>query len=105
MKNTVITELVMFRLLETATDEQLQQAVKDVFTFHKAQDGFIDSKLVRSTDKGSYVFIQHYASMEHIEAVGPQIAKSPYFNRFKALVMPDSLTVSFYTQVCRAEGM
>ena len=99
MKATTITEFVKFMALETTSDEQLlSKADLNVNGFHKKQDGFIDAELVKDVEENSWCFIFHYESLEQIMAVGEKLRKSKEFGEFIPLIVPQSISATFYYQ-------
>ena len=100
MKSTTITEFVKFMALETTSDEQLlSKADLNVNGFHKKQDGFIDAELVKDVEENSWCFIFHYESLEQIMAVGEKLRKSKEFGEFIPLIVPQSISATFYYQL------
>jgi len=100
MKTTIITEFVKFKALETTSDEQLiSKADLNVKGFHKKQDGFIDAELVKDVKENAWCFIFHYESLEQIMAVGEKLRKSKEFGEFIPLIVPQSISASFYNHL------
>ena len=97
MKATTITEFVKFKVLETTSDEQLiSKADLNVNGFHKNQDGFIDAELVKDVEENAWCFIFHYESLEQIMAVGEKMRQSKEFGEFIPLIVPQSISATFY---------
>ena len=97
MKTTIITEFVKFKALEATSDEQLiSKADLNVKGFHKKQDGFIDAELVKDVKENAWCFIFHYGSLEQIMAVGEKLRKSKEFGEFIPLIVPQSISATFY---------
>ena len=100
MKATTITEFVKFKALETTSDEQLlSKADLNVNGFHKNQDGFIDAELVNDIEENAWCFIFHYESLEQIMAVGEKMRKSNEFGEFIPLIVPQSISATFYNHL------
>ena len=100
MKETTITEFVKFKALETTTDEQLiSKADLNVNGFHKMQDGFIDAELVKDVKENVWCFIFHYESLEQVMAVGDKLRKSKEFGEFIPLIVPQSISATFYNHL------
>jgi len=100
MKETIITELVKFKVLETTTDEELMpKADINIKGFHKKQDGFIDAELVKDVEENAWCFIFHYESLEKIKAVGKKMRNSKEFGEFIPLIVPGSICATFYHQL------
>jgi len=97
---TIITEFVKFKVLETTTEEQLlSKADSNINGFHRRQDGFIDAELVKCVEGQSWCYIFHYQSLEKIKAIGEKMRSSKEFGEFIPLIVPESITVSFYHQL------
>ncbi len=97
MKNTIITEFVKFKVLETTTNEQLlSKADIKIAGFHKKQDGFIDVELVKDVEENAWYFIFHYESLDKIKAIGEKMRKSKEFGEFIPLIVPESIKVTKY---------
>ena len=100
MKATIITEFVKFKALETTSDEQLiSKADLNVNGFHKKQDGFIDAELVKDVEENVLCFIFHNESLEQIIAVGEKMRKSKEFGEFIPLIVPQSISATFYNHL------
>jgi heme-degrading monooxygenase HmoA len=96
MKNSIITEFVNFKVLETTTDEQLLSTSDNIINgFHKKQDGFIDAELVKDVEENTLCFIFHYESLEKIKAGGEKMRNSKEFAEFVPLIVPGSINVIF----------
>ncbi len=99
MKDTIITEFVKFKALETTTDEQLTLKA-DIFNdFQKKQDGFINAELVKDTGENAWLFIYHYENMEKVKAIGEKLRNCKEFDELKTLFVPGSIGVTFYPQL------
>jgi len=96
MKDTIITEFVNFRVLDTTSNELLQ-AKADIFIndFLKKQDGFKDAELVKDSEGDARCFIIHYENFEKVKALVGKLANCPPFDEFKSVIVPGSLEVSF----------
>jgi hypothetical protein len=100
MKNSIITEFVNFKVLETTTDEQLlSTSDNSINGFHKKQDGFIDVELVKGIKENTWCYIFHYESLEKIKAVGEKMRNSKEFAEFIPLIIPGSINVTFFNQL------
>ena len=96
----MITEFVKFKVLETTADEQLiAKADIHMNGFQKKQDGFIDTELVKSVEENAWCFIFHYESLEKIKAVGEKMRKNKAFDELNTLIVPGSISVTFYHQL------
>ena len=96
MKNTIITEFVKMKVLETTTDEQLLLKADILNNFQKMQDGFIDSELVKDINDSSWCFIYHFENMEKVKAIGEKMRSSKVFDEINPLIVPGSFSVTFY---------
>lgn len=100
MKNSMITEFVKFKALETTTDEQLiSTAGLNVNGFHKKQDGFIDAELVKQVEENTWCFIFHYESLQQVMAVGAKMRQSREFAEFFKLIVPQSISATFFDRL------
>jgi len=97
MKNTMITEFVNFKALETTTDEQLLSKA-DIFIngFLKMQDGFVDAELVKDGEGDAPCFIIHYESFEKVKAIVAKMGNCKEFDEFKTVIVPGSIGVTFH---------
>jgi hypothetical protein len=99
MKDTIITEFVKFKVLQTTTDDQLMSKA-DIFNdFQKNQDGFINAELVKDKEENAWFFIFHYESMEKVKAIGEKLSSCKEFDELKTLFVPGSIGVTFYPQL------
>ena len=99
MKETMITELVKFNLLETTTEEQLLSKAEMFNEFQKKQEGFVDSELVKDMKEDSWFLIYHYENMEKCQAIGKKLRESKEFGEFMSVINPESLNLSFHNQL------
>ena len=96
----MITELIVFELKKgIAKNQVVNQANKMVNDFHKKQDGYVDMELICDPSEDQWKMIIHYETMEDIEKVKLNIPNSKAIKDFTALVLPESLKVSFYDQL------
>jgi hypothetical protein len=99
MKNAIITEFVKFQVSETTSDEQLLSKADLLNEFQQKQDGFIDAELVKDTGLNNWYIIYHYESMEKVKTIGEKMRSSKVFDEFTPLIIPGSLSVSFYRHI------
>jgi len=99
MKNTVITELVKLRTLETTTDDQLLAAADNLSDFLRIQDGYVDSELVKPVEGNEWYFIYHFGNMEKLKAIGEKLRSNNMFEEISRLIVPGSFGVTFYSRV------
>ena len=96
----MVTEFVRLQKLETATDEQLLSTANTLINnFWKLQDGFLDAELVKNIKNNEWCFIYHFESFEKVKTVGEKMRASNEFIQFDALVVPESINVSFNNQI------
>lgn len=98
MKTSIITEFVKIEVLQTTTLEQLMEKADIVNDFLQKQDGFIDAELVKAVDSKVWYFIYYIESMEKLKAVGEKLRSSKMFDHITPLIVPGSLSVSFFEQ-------
>lgn len=100
MKNTIISEFVKVKALQTTTDEQLLSKA-DVFitNFLQKQDGFMEAQLEKNMEGNEWCFIIYYESMEKVRVVVEKIRNSKEFDDFRALLVPGSISVGFNLQI------
>jgi hypothetical protein len=95
MKDTIITEFVKFKVLETTSDEQLISKADFLDDFQKKQDGYIDSELVKQVEENAWCLIYHYENLEKVKAIGEKMRSGKVFDEFIPLIVPGSLSVTF----------
>jgi len=101
MKNTIITELVKIEALQTTSDEQIKLKADIINTFLQKQEGFIDAELVKAIDGNIWHFIYHIENFEKLKDIGEKMRNSKMFDEITPLIIPGSLSVSFFTQLKR----
>jgi hypothetical protein len=99
MKNTTITEFVKIEALQTTTIEQLLSKAGIINDFLRKQDGFMDAELVSPVEGYTWYFIYHIENFEKLKAVGEKLRKSKLFDEITPLIVPGSLSVTFYRQL------
>jgi hypothetical protein len=99
MKTTIITEFVKIEALQTTTNEQLVAKADVINTFLQKQDGFMDAELIKALEGNSWYFIYHIENMEKLKAVGEKLRSSKLFDEITPLIVPGSLSVTFYSKV------
>ncbi len=100
MKNSMVTELIKFKVLDTTTDDELiSKADIMIHDFQKKQDGFIDAELVKGVEEDTWYFIYHYENLEKLKAVAEKIRKNKGFKEFTPVIIPDSVDVTFYYHI------
>ncbi len=99
MKNTMITELVRLKALESTTDDQLLAAADNLNDFLSNQEGFVDSELVKPMEGNEWYFIYHFGSMEKLKAIGEKLRSNNMFDEISRLIVPGSFGVTFYSRV------
>jgi hypothetical protein len=97
--NTIITEFVQVKVLETTTDEQLLAKADGLIDFLNKQDGYLDSELVKGIEGNSWCFIFHYDSMEKVRVIAEKMRSSKEFEEFKLLLVPAVINVTFFNQL------
>ena len=101
MKTTIITEFVKIEALQTTTDEQLMAKADIVNGFLQEQDGFIDSELVKALEGNTWYFLYHIENMEKLRLVGEKLRSSKLFDELIPLIVPGSMSISFFSQTKR----
>ncbi len=101
MKNTTITEFVKMEALQTTTDEQIKSKAEVINDFLQKQDGFIDAELVKAVEGNIWHFIYHFENFEKLKVIGEKMRSSKMFDEITPVIVPGSLSVSFYTQLKR----
>ncbi len=100
MENKTITEIVTFQIKLGVAEENTIEIIDDVVNnFHKKQEGFINGELVKGEKENEWSMIYHYQSMENIKAVGEKIAQGTEMDKFKEIVMPESVKLQFLKQI------
>ena len=98
MKTEIVTEFVRIEVLPTTTDEQLLAKANKINQFIQKQDGFIDAELVKAFEGNTWFFIYHIENLEKLKVVGEKIRAMKLFDEIIPLILPESMTVSFYQQ-------
>ena len=99
MKNKIITEFVKIEALQTTIDEQIKLKADVINNFLQQQDGFINAELVKAVDGNIWHFIYHIENFEKLKVIGERMRSSKMFDEIIPFIVPDSLCVSFYTQL------
>lgn len=99
MKTTVITEFVKIETLQTTTSEQLLTKAEVINSFLQKQDGFMDAELIKAMEGNIWYFIYHIENMEKLKAVGEKLRSSKLFDEITPLIVPGSMSVTFFSQV------
>jgi len=99
MKDTIITEFVKFKVLETTKVEHLISKADILNDFQKKQDGYFDAELVKGLEENAWCIIYHYESLEKVKVIGEKMRSSKVFDEFVPLIVPGSLSVTFYHQL------
>ncbi len=95
-------EIVVFKLTDEATHEQLIEAAESVSRWVREQPGFIDRKLIRSEDGGTYTEIVRWASLAQATKAGELAESSPRCAPMFALIRMDSMTFFHASSVLEA---
>jgi hypothetical protein len=101
MKTTTITELLKVEALQTTTDEQILAKTGIVNSFLEKQDGFIDAEVIKAVEGNIWYFIYHIENMEKLRTTGEKLRASKLFDQIIPLIVPGSMSVSFYRQIGR----
>lgn len=96
MKNSIITEFVNFKVLETTTEEQLISKADILNYFQKKLDGYIDAELVKNVKENAWCIVYHYESLEKVKVIGEKLRNSEEFGEFISLIVPGSISITFY---------
>ena len=91
--------MAQFKVLDTTTDEQIVTAINNLNEFQKTQDGFLDAELVKDVNVSSWCIIYHYENFEKVQAIGAMLRSNKVFSDFTSLILPESLSISFYHQL------
>ena len=84
--DAAVFEIVVFKLREDATHEQLLEASGPVSDWVKQKPGFIERKLLRATEKNTYVEIVRWESLEQAHEAAGEAESSPQCAPMFALV-------------------
>jgi hypothetical protein len=99
MMTKIITEFVKLEVLQTTTDEQLLAKADIINQFLQQQDGFIDAELIKAIEGNVWFFIYHIENFEKLKAVGEKLRAMKLFDEIVPLIVPGSMSVSFYHQI------
>ena len=91
--------MAQFKVLDTTTDEQIVTAINNLNEFQRTQDGFLDAELVKDVKVNSWCIIYHYENFEKVQAIGAKLRSNKVFSDFTSLIIPESLSISFYHQL------
>ena len=83
-------ELVLFRLRGGATEDDLLRSSEPVSDWASEQPGFIDRKLIKAGESGTYVEIVRWRSLEDAMAAATLAESSPICAPMFALIEPGS---------------
>jgi hypothetical protein len=98
MMTKIITEFVKIEVLQTTTDEQLLVEADIINQFIQKQDGFIDAEIVKTMEGNVWLFIYHIENFEKLKTVGEKLRATKLFDEITPLIVPGSMSVSFYQQ-------
>ena len=101
MKTNTITEFVKIELLQTTKPEQLLIKADVINSFLQKQDGFIDAELIKGIEGNTWYFVYHIENMEKLKSVGEKIRSCNLFGEIIPLLVPGSMTVTFFEQMKR----
>ena len=96
MKTNSITELVRFEALPATTEEQILGAADMINGFLCNQDGFVDAEIVRAQTGSQWYFIYHIENCEKLRIVGEKLRSSRLFDKITPLIVPGSMSVTFF---------
>jgi hypothetical protein len=99
MKNSNVTELVNFKVLESTTEEQLLLKADSLIDFLKKQDGFVDAELLTDAEGNARSIIIHYESFEKVKSIVEKMRSCFEFDDFKSVLVPGSIGVTFQQQL------
>lgn len=99
MKTTIITELLKVEAKQTTEDGQMITTAEIINDFIRKQDGFIDAELVKGTEGNTWYFIYHIENFEKLKAVGEKLRSSKMFDVINPLIVPGSMSVTFFNQL------
>lgn len=91
VRDKSIFELVLFRLRDGATCDELLDSSGAVSEWVSKQPGFIDRRLLRTGDSGTYVEIVRWRSMEEASAAAALAESSPACAPLFSLIEPGSV--------------
>lgn len=75
------------------------EAAATVNSFVQKQDGFINAELIKAIEGNTWYFIYHIENFEKVKAVGEKIRGMKLFGVFMPLIVPGSMSVSFYSHM------
>lgn len=99
MKDSVITEIVKFRIPGTTNEEELKNRVNHLNELQKSMDGYINAELIKNVSENSWHIIYHYTSLERVKIIGEKIRGSEEFRNFMQQIITESLDISFHHQI------
>ncbi|HEX2968469.1 MAG TPA: hypothetical protein VHO46_05135 [Bacteroidales bacterium] len=99
MMTRTITEFVKIELLQTTTNDELLTKADFINQFLQKQDGFINAELVKAIEGNVWYLIYHIENFEKLKAVGEKIRTMKLFDEITPLIVPGSMSVSFYNQI------
>lgn len=100
MDNTIVTEIVEFKIIPSITDEEVLKIVNALEeNFHSQQRGFIDTELLKGKETGQWLMIQHWKSMDDVKETVKMMMKVPITEEFRQAIDPRSVKMSLLEQV------
>jgi quinol monooxygenase YgiN len=102
MKSAVCIEIAEFAVLPAVDAETLISiAGKLEEAFHARQSGYMDSELVKDSEEGRWLMIQHWESAEHAVSASRNMMKDAAAEEFRNAVDPKSVKIRYHKQCGR----
>lgn len=100
MDKSIVIEMVEFKIISGISDADFIKIVDSLETnFHSKQKGFISTELAKGKEKGYWMMIQHWESMEDAKEVIKMMMKTPITEEFRKVLEPTSVKMSLLGQV------
>ncbi|MCG8569961.1 MAG: hypothetical protein MJB14_07450, partial [Spirochaetes bacterium] len=93
-------EIAQFKSVEEYSDEQFIELVDSLENnFHIQQKGYVDTELIKGKEKGDWIMIQHWRTMEEAKESSKKFAQSPATESFRNALDPKSVNLHFTNQI------
>lgn len=97
--NQIAIEIIRFAKIDKYNDDEFVEMIDKLEKdFHINQKGYIDTKLTRGKEAGSWIMIQHWDSLEEAREANKKFVQSPLTEKFRNSLDPQSVSLFFTDQ-------